>query len=41
VIGAPCDVQPHHPAFNGGPALVIRTNADGAEDFISSEFIRD
>jgi oligopeptidase B len=23
----------HHPAFNGGPALVIRTNADGAEDF--------
>ena len=30
----------HHPAFNGGPALVIRTNADGAEDFIPSEFIR-
>jgi oligopeptidase B len=23
----------HHPAFKGGPALVIRTNADGAEDF--------
>ena len=23
----------HHPAFNGGPALVIRTNADGAENF--------
>ena len=23
----------HHPAFNGAPALVIRTNADGAEDF--------
>ena len=23
----------HHPAFNGGPALIIRTNADGAEDF--------
>ena len=26
------DVE-HHPAFNGGPALFIRTNADGAEDF--------
>jgi oligopeptidase B len=23
----------HHPALNGGPALIIRTNADGAEDF--------
>ena len=23
----------HHPAFRGGPALIIRTNADGAEDF--------
>ena len=23
----------HHPAFHGGPALIIRTNADGAEDF--------
>ena len=23
----------HHPAFKGGPALVISTNADGAEDF--------
>ncbi|MGZ3296986.1 MAG: S9 family peptidase, partial [Xanthobacteraceae bacterium] len=23
----------HHAAFNGGPALIIRTNADGAEDF--------
>src|SRR6202047_5308568 len=23
----------HHPAFNGGPALIILTNADGAEDF--------
>jgi oligopeptidase B len=23
----------HHPAFSGGPALIIRTNADGAEDF--------
>jgi len=23
----------HHPAFNGGPSLIIRTNADGAEDF--------
>ena len=23
----------HHPDFNGGPALMIRTNADGAEDF--------
>jgi oligopeptidase B len=23
----------HHPAFNGGPALIIRTNADGADDF--------
>lgn len=23
----------HHPAFGGGPALIIRTNADGAEDF--------
>jgi oligopeptidase B len=23
----------HHPAFNGSPALIIRTNADGAEDF--------
>lgn len=23
----------HHPAFNGAPALIIRTNADGAEDF--------
>ncbi|HVD73854.1 MAG TPA: prolyl oligopeptidase family serine peptidase, partial [Xanthobacteraceae bacterium] len=23
----------HHPAFNDGPALIIRTNADGAEDF--------
>jgi oligopeptidase B len=23
----------HHPAFNGGPALLIRSNADGAEDF--------
>jgi oligopeptidase B len=26
------DVE-HHPAFNGGPALFIRTNAGGAEDF--------
>src|SRR4029079_13009473 len=26
------DVE-HHPAFNGAPALLIRTNADGAEDF--------
>jgi oligopeptidase B len=23
----------HHPAFEGGPALIIRTNADVAEDF--------
>jgi oligopeptidase B len=23
----------HHPSFNGGPGLIIRTNADGAEDF--------
>ncbi|HEY2532938.1 MAG TPA: S9 family peptidase [Xanthobacteraceae bacterium] len=23
----------HHPAFNGEPGLIIRTNADGAEDF--------
>jgi oligopeptidase B len=23
----------HHPDFGGGPALLIRTNADGAEDF--------
>src|SRR5262245_31921968 len=23
----------HHPDFNGGPALIIRTNAGGAEDF--------
>jgi oligopeptidase B len=23
----------HHPDFQGGPALIIRTNADGAEDF--------
>src|SRR6478752_7217482 len=23
----------HHPDFNGGPALIIRTNTDGAEDF--------
>src|SRR5580704_7274392 len=23
----------HHPAFKGSPALIIRTNADGAEDF--------
>jgi oligopeptidase B len=23
----------HHPDFNGGPALLISTNADGAEDF--------
>jgi len=23
----------HHPAFNGSPAFIIRTNADGAEDF--------
>ena len=23
----------HHPAFNGEPSLIIRTNADGAEDF--------
>ena len=23
----------HHPDFNGGPALVIRTNAGGSEDF--------
>ena len=23
----------HHPSFGGGPALIIRTNADGAEDF--------
>src|SRR3984893_13844570 len=23
----------HHPAFRGGPALIIRTDADGAEDF--------
>ena len=23
----------HHPSFNGGPSLIIRTNADGAEDF--------
>ena len=26
------DVE-HHPAWNGRPALVMRTNADGAEDF--------
>jgi oligopeptidase B len=26
------DVE-HHPAFNGGPALIIRTNADDVEDF--------
>jgi oligopeptidase B len=26
------DVE-HHPDFNGRPALIIRTNADGAEDF--------
>jgi oligopeptidase B len=26
------DVE-HHPSFNGGPALVFRTNAGGAEDF--------
>ncbi len=26
------DVE-HHPAYNGGPALMVRTNADGAEDF--------
>jgi len=23
----------HHPDFNGGPALIVRTNTDGAEDF--------
>ena len=23
----------HHPDFDAGPALIIRTNADGAEDF--------
>ncbi len=23
----------HHPQFGGGPAVIIRTNADGAEDF--------
>jgi oligopeptidase B len=23
----------HHPHFGGGPALIIRTNADGADDF--------
>jgi oligopeptidase B len=23
----------HHPSFNGEPSLIIRTNADGAEDF--------
>ncbi len=26
------DVE-HHPSFGGAPALIIRTNADGAEDF--------
>src|SRR4029077_19408213 len=26
-------VVAHYPAFNGGPAWIIRTNADGAEDF--------
>jgi len=26
------DVE-HHPAFEGAPALIFRTNADGAEDF--------
>jgi oligopeptidase B len=30
--GVQYDVE-HHPAFRGGPALIIRTNADGAEDF--------
>jgi oligopeptidase B len=30
--GVQCDVE-HHPVFEGGPALIIRTNADGAEDF--------
>jgi oligopeptidase B len=30
--GVQYDVE-HHPAFKGGPALIIRTNADGAEDF--------
>jgi oligopeptidase B len=30
--GVQYDVE-HHPAFQGGPALIIRTNADGAEDF--------
>jgi oligopeptidase B len=30
--GVQYDVE-HHPAFEGAPALIIRTNADGAEDF--------
>jgi oligopeptidase B len=30
--GVQYDVE-HHPAFRGGAALIIRTNADGAEDF--------
>jgi oligopeptidase B len=30
--GIQYDVE-HHPAFNGSPAAIIRTNADGAEDF--------
>jgi oligopeptidase B len=30
--GVQYDVE-HHPALNGGAALIIRTNADGAEDF--------
>src|SRR5580704_12893901 len=38
MLVAPCEagVQyevEHHPAFRGGSALIIRTNADGAEDF--------
>ena len=31
-LGVQYDVE-HHPAFKGAPALIIRTNADGAEDF--------
>jgi oligopeptidase B len=30
--GVQYDVE-HHPAFHGAPALIIRTNAGGAEDF--------
>src|SRR6516225_6273149 len=30
--GVQYDIE-HHPAFKGAPALIIRTNADGAEDF--------